>query len=365
MDGDKSISAAVEAAFEAETQETPTPEKVETPETPAEPVEPKVETPVETPAQPEQPKTPAETPETPKDEPETPTEPVTAPQQLKGDFARNKWGTLDKETQDELTRLCTENERNYKRAAEAEYQNRDLRKKIEPVQGYISEVAESAHISDADVIRNCVEIIQNLNDKPDLTARQMIAASMIQFADPVAVINEIAHKYGIDLKGEMQPRDIPVSTQVDAARAKYEARQSKYVQPGNDQADESAAIAEYVNSVPHIKQLYDNVATRDKFLHQITMERTVDPYASNITIINRAAEIFPVMTPTVEPETPKQTAAEQKLAKVVAPKASNPVETAPVEKKPEEWTPENVGKKSAEAATNAVRAAMRSLGFDD
>lgn len=364
MDDNKSVSAAVEAAFEAETQETPTPEKVETPETPAEPVEPKVETPVETPAQPEQPKTPAETQETPKDEPKTDAEPVNAPQQLKGDFARNKWGTLDKETQDELSRLCTENERNYKRAAEAEYQNRDLRKKIEPVQGYISEVAESAHISDADVIRNCVEIIQNLNDKPDLTARQMIAASMIQFADPVAVINEIAHKYGIDLKGEMQPRDIPLSTQVDAARAKYEARQSKYVQPSNDEAEHAAAITEYVNSVPHIKALYEG-EVRDKFLRQVRMERNADPYASDITIINRAAEMFPVMAPVATPETPKQTMAEQKLAKVVAPKASNPVETAPVEKKPEEWTPENVAKKSAEAATKAVREAMRSLGFDE
>lgn len=364
MDGDKSVSAAVEAAFEAEskaeTVETETP--VETPETKDAPETPATVTPEEKPAD-----KPVETETSEKPEEKEPaSEPVAAPQQLKGDFAKNKWGTLDKETQDELSRLCTENERNYKRAAEAEYQNRDLRKKIEPVQGYISEVAESAHITDADVIRNCVEIIQNLNDKPDLTARQMIAGNMIAFADPVAVINEIAHRYGIDLKGEMRPRDIPVSTQVDAARAKYEARQNKYVQPSNDEAEHAAAIAEYVNSVPHIKALYDG-EVRDKFLRQVSMERNADPYASDITIINRAAEMFPAVAP-VAPETPAEpapTLAEQKLNKVVSIKASNPVETAPVEKRPEEWTPENVGKKSAEAARNSVRAAMRSLGFDE
>ena len=366
MDGDKSISAAVEAAFEAETQETPTPEKVETPaeqetkdtqpeSTPA--PETPTEQPADKPVEQEQPEKPEEN--------KPAEEPVAAPQQLKGDFAKNKWATLDKETQDELSRLCVENERNYKRAAEAEYQNRDLRKKIEPVQGYISEVAESAHITDADVIRNCVEIIQNLNDKPDLTARQMIAGNMIAFNDPVAVINEIAHRYGIDLKGEMRTKDIPVSTQVDAARAKYEARQSKYVQPSNDDAEHAAAITEYVNSVPHIKALYEG-EVRDKFLRQVRMERNADPYASDITIINRAAEMFPTVAPKLEnPVEPTPTLAEQKLSKVVAPKASNPVETAPVEKVPEEWTPENVGKKSAEAARNSVRAAMRSLGFDE
>ena len=287
---------------------------------------------------------------------------------MRGDFAHNKWGTLDKETQDELARLCAENERNYKRAAEAEYKNQDLRKKIEPVQGYISEVAESAKISDADVIRNCVDIVQNLNDKPDLTARQMIAGGMIQFADPVAVINEIAHRYGLDLKGELRTKDIPVSTQVDAARAKYEARQSKYVQPQDADAEHAKAINEYVDSVPSIKAIYTNDATRDRFLRQITMERRADPYASDITIINRAAELFEgrvAPAPAPAPETPAKTPAEQKLDKVVSIKASNPVETAPVDAPKDEWTPENINKRSKAAAVDSVRAAMRSLGFDD
>ena len=357
----ESINAAVEAAFDAETkaEETPT---VETPAT---------DTPVEQPAQTEQQaatseSAEAQTAETPAEQPaETPTvESAPAPQQLKGDFAKNKWGALDKETQDELSRLCTENERNYKRAAEAEYQNRDLRKKLEPVQGYISEVAESAKITEADVMRNCVEIIQNLNDKPDLTARQMIAGDMIRFTDPVAVIHEIAHRYGIDLKGEMIPRDIPVSTQVDAARAKYEARQSKYVQPHDDEAEHMQAISEYVESVPNIKALYTSEATRDKFIRQIAMERHEDPYASDITIINRAAEMFPNVPVQETPAQPTPTVAEQKLSKVVAPKASTPADI-PADRKPDEWTPENVGRKSAAAAVDSVRAAMRSLGLDD
>lgn len=364
MDGDKELNAAVEAAFETESKAVETPEVPET-----KPVETPVETkPVETPSE-----TPADAPvETSADEPkpadEKPVETTPAPQQLRGDFAKEKWGTLDKETQDELSRLCVENERNYKRAAEAEYKNRDLRKTLEPVQGYISEVAESAKIKDADVIRNCVDIVQNLNDKPDLTARQMIAGGIIRFADPVAVINEIAKAYGLDItKSELQPSNIPMSAQVDAARAKYEARQSKYVQPSNDDAERAQAINEYVESVPSIKAIYTNESTRDKFVKQVSMERAADPYASDIVIINRAAELFQGMVqpaPVATPVETKLTVAESKMAKVVAPKASNPVETAPVNKVPEEWTPENVGKKSAEAAIDSVRAAMRSMGLD-
>ena len=196
----------------------------------------------------------------------------------------------------------------------------------------------------------------------------MIAGGIIRFADPVAVINEIAKAYGLDItKSELQPSNIPMSAQVDAARAKYEARQSKYVQPSNDDAERAQAINEYVESVPSIKAIYTNESTRDKFIKQVSMERAADPYASDIVIINRAAELFQGMVqqaPVATPVETKPTVAESKMAKVVAPKASNPVETAPVNKVPEEWTPENVGKKSAEAAIDSVRAAMRSMGLD-
>lgn len=356
------ITSAVEAAFEAEEKAMETETQAET-----------VETQQETPAEPEQVSEPQteQVEQKPSEQPAQPEAtandtPQEAPQQLKGDFAREKWNGLDKDTKDELSRLCAENERNYKRAAEAEYNARSYRKTIEPVQGYISEVAESGKISEAEVVRNCVSMIQNLNDNPDLTAQQMIAADIIRFTDPVSVINIIAHKYGLDLKGELTPSNIPPQMQADAARAKYEARQSKYVKPQDVEAERESAISEYVESVPSIKALLDNANVKDRFIRQISMERSADPYASDITIINRAAELFqqqsaPVQQPQQEA---KPTLAETKLNKVVTPKASSPAEVA-ADRKPEEWTPENVSAKSREAAERSVRAAMRSMGLDD
>jgi len=365
MDGKNDINAVVEAAFEAESKAVETP--VETP---------KDETPDTTPAEtPKAPETPVETapktdtpaPETPVDAPkDAPADETPAPQQLKGDFAHNKWAGLDKETRDELSRLCAENERVYKRAAEAEYNAQSFREKIKPVQGYISECAESAKITDAEVIRNCVDIVQNLNDKPDITARQMIAGGLVRFTDPVAVINEIARAYGVDLKGELREKDIPMSTQVDAARAKYEARQSRFVKPEDADAEKAQIINDYITNTPSINAIYTNESTRDKFIRQVSMERTADPYASDITIINRAAEMFAgtVAPQAPAPEAPKPTMAEQKMAKVVAPKASNPADV-PANAPAEEWTTENNSKKSGQAAVASVRAAMRSLGLDD
>lgn len=360
-----SVVSAVEAAFEAEEQATETTEQATETATeqpaqaqqPTEAVEqaPAQEAPAENTEQAAQTEAQAEQPEQ-----------ATPPQQLKGDFAREKWNGLDKDTKDELSRLCAENERNYKRAAEAEYNARSYRKTIEPVQGYISEVAESGKISEAEVVRNCVSMIQNLNDNPDLTAQQMIAADIIRFTDPVSVINIIAHKYGLDLKGELTPSNIPPQMQADAARAKYEARQSKYVKPQDVEAERESAISEYVESVPSIKALLDNANVKDRFIRQISMERSADPYASDITIINRAAELFQQQSAPVQqqPQEAKPTLAETKLNKVVTPKASSPAEVA-ADRKPEEWTPENVSAKSREAAERSVRAAMRSMGLDD
>lgn len=353
------ITSAVEAAFEAEEKamEAETAEQEQAQAEPEKANEPASEPQTEQPAEQE---TPAEQPA----EPATDTQ-MEAPQQLKGDFAREKWAGLDKDTKDELSRLCAENERNYKRAAEAEYNARNFRKTIEPVQGYISECAEGGKISEAEVVRNCVSMVQNLNDNPDLTARQMIAAGIIQFTDPVSVIHQIAERYGIDLKGELTPSNIPAQMQADAARAKYEARQSKYVQPQNVDAEREAAINEYVQSVPGIKALLENESIKDRFIRQISMERGVDPYASDITIINRAAELFPQQQSAPAPQAEaKPTLAEAKLSKVVSPKASAPADVA-AEKPKDEWTPENVAAKSREAAERSVRAAMRSMGLDD
>jgi hypothetical protein len=198
-----------------------------------------------------------------------------------------------------------------------------------------------------------VDIIQKLNDNPTLTARQMIAGGIIRFEDPVAVINEIAKTYGIDTKGDMTPRDIPANYYAANAQARYEARQAKYVKPEQDNIDDY--VQDYVNNTPGIKALLDNPDISEKFIRQIQMERAADPKSSDIAIINKAAELFEyAIAPKAIPvsEEKKPTLAEQKMAKVVSPTASNPVEQQPVKKEP--LTPEQ-----------SVRETLRSMGLDD
>lgn len=354
------ISDLVASAFDAEekVEQTVTEEKpTETQETPAE-SEKKEDVVAEAP----------ETPAEPENE-EQPTEPIVAPKQLKGDFVKSHWEGLDKDTKDELTRLAAENERNYLRSNEAEHNAKMFRKTIEPVQGYISEVAQTSNISENEVIRNCVNIVQSLNDNPTLTARQMIAGGLIRFEDPVAVINEIARTYGIDTKGDLQPRDIPEGYYASAAQARYEARQAKYVKPEEVDTDVQNAIADYVENTPGIKALIDDPALSDKFIRQIQMERQADPNSSDITIINRAAELFePALAAqqkVVQPvEEPKPNLAEQKMAKVVAPKASNPANIADPDA-PVIWDTTNINKETAKSAEKSVREALRSMGLDD
>lgn len=358
------ISDVVASAFDAEEKAEQAVAEQPVEEKPVE--EAPVET--ETPAEPTEPETPAETPAEEKQD-EQPVEPVAAPKQLKGDFVKSHWDALDKDTKDELARLAAENERNYLRSNEAEHNAKMFRKTIEPVQGYISEVAQTSNISESEVIRNCVNIVQSLNDNPTLTARNMIAKGLIRFEDPVAVINEIAHAYGIDTKGEMKPRDIPENYYASAAQARYEARQAKYVKPEEVDTEVQNAIADYVENTPGVKALIDNPALSDKFIRQIQMERQADPNSSDITIINRAAELFePALVAqqkAVQPvEEPKPNIAEQKMAKVVAPKASNPANIADPDA-PIVWDTTNINKESAKSAEKSVREALRAMGLDD
>ena len=264
--------------------------------------------------------------------------------------------------------MAAENERNYLRSNEAEHNAKMFRKTIEPVQGYISEVAQTSNIPESEVIRNCVNIVQSLNDNPTLTARQMIAGGLIKFEDPVAVINEIAHTYGIDVKGDMKGRDIPEGYYNSAAQARYEARQAKYVKPEEVDTDVQNAIADYVENTPGIKALVDSPEWSDKFIRQIQMERQADPNSSDITIINRAAELFEHALKTVQKpvEEVKQVenVAEKKMAKVVAPKASNPANTEDVDA-PVIWDSNNINKESAKSAEKSVREALRAMGLDD
>lgn len=347
----ENINEIVEQAFAAEEQAA----TVE--QAPAEESQPE-EKPVETPAteaKPEEKATEQEKQETkpeekPQDEPKAE---VNAPKQVKREFVDSHWDKIDDDTKAELTRLSSENERNYLRAADAEYANRQFKKTLEPVQGYITEVSQQSNIPERDVIRNCVDIVQKLNDNPTQTAAQMIAGGMIKFEDPIAIINTIAHTYGIDTKGDLTPRNIPENYYNANAQARYEARQAKYVKPDETNTDDY--ISDYVNNTPGVKALLDNPDVKDKFLRQITMERNADTSASDITIINRAAEMFAYMNvPQPQPvvEEKKPTLAEQKMAKVVSPTASNPVEQAPVKK--ELLTPEQ-----------SVRETLRAMGLDD
>lgn len=361
MSEDK-ISDMVASAFDAEEKE----EVVETttPENKPDNTEPVTEP--ETQATPEKE---AEVEKaTPESEPEEKTaeEPIAAPKQLKGDFAKSHWDSLDKETKEELTRLSAENERNYLRSNEAEHNAKMFRKVMEPVQGYVSEVAQQSNIPENEVIRNCVNIVQSLNDNPTLTARQMIAGGLIKFEDPVAVINEIARTYNIDVKGDMQTRDIPDGYYNSAAQAKYEARQAKYVKPEEADTDVQAAIIDYVQNTPGIKALVDDPELSEKFLHQITMERNADPNSSDITIINRAAELFEyALQKKQQPEAPVvENIAEKKMAKVVAPKASNPANVEEPDA-PIIWDSTNINKESAKSAEKSVKEALRAMGLDD
>jgi hypothetical protein len=351
----ENINEIVEQAFEAESKAAETPDTETAPATdeskPAD-TEPKAETPAEEKPADEKP---ADEPKTddkkPEDEPKA--ESTDAPKQIRREFVDSHWNQLDADTKAELTRLSNENERNYQRAADASFEKRMLRKTLEPVQGYITEVATQSKIPENDVIRNCVDIIQKLNDNPTQTAAQMIAGGMIRFEDPVAIINTIAKTYGIDTKGDMTPRDIPANYYAANAQARYEARQAKYVKP--DENDATDYVQDYINNTPGIKALLDNPDVSEKFLRQINMERNADVNASDITIINRAAEMFaylnaPQPQPVVQENKP--TLAEQKMAKVVSPVASNPVEQ--VQGKREPLTPEQ-----------SVRETLRSMGLDD
>lgn len=354
------ISNAVETAFEAEEKAVEETTATETVKDDAQPSD------TTSPEQPEQ--KPAETEESKPEEERPVEEPTPAPKQLKSDFAKTKWNTLDKDTQSELSRLAAENERNYLRSNEAEHNAKMFRRTLEPVQGYISEVAQGANISENEAIRNCVGIVQNLNDKPTLTACEMIGKGNIVFEDPVAVINTIARTYGIDVKGDMQQRNIPEGYYATAAQAKYEARQAKYVKPEEVDADVQAAIVDYVENTPGIKALTESPTLSEKFMRQIQMERQADPNSSDITIINRAAELFEYALAQeqakVQPAPQVPNVAEQKMAKVVAPKASNPANTETPEQ-PVVWDSMNLNKETARSAEKSVKEALRAMGLDD
>lgn len=351
-----SIMEAVEEAF-ADVKE----DDVIVEDTPA--VEESVE---ETPA--EEPKVEETAEEKPADEPveeEKPeVEPLIAPKQVAKGFATDHWKNTPREAQEEIIRLSSENERNYRRAAEAEYNAKQRNEVLKPVMGYVKQVAEQSHITEDEVVRNSLDIVQKLNDNPDITSRQMIAAGIIRFTDPVAVINEIAKTYKLDIKHDYQDRSMPQEYYDNRSKALYDARQARYVQDEADtrQAERDEAINAFLGENEGFAQkLETDVGFNKAFTSVVSGIVAETPYLPYKDILEQAMSVF------AQPEQPKpveKVNIEEKKAKVVSPVASKPVDTPKV-KTATVWNTANVNVESGKAAHDAVRQAMRELGLDD
>lgn len=332
-----------------------------------EPAEEKQETPVEEPAV-ETTETVEETPaeEKPADEtveeekPEV--EPLIAPKQVAKGFATDHWTNTPREAQEEIIRLSSENERNYRRAAEAEYNAKQRNEVLKPVMGYVKQTAEVAHITEDEVIRNSLDIIQKLNDNPDITSRQMIAGGLIRFTDPVAVINEIAKTYKLDIKHEYQDQSMPQEYYDNRSKALYDARQARYVKEEADarQEERDTAINVFLEENQAFAQKLETDTSLNKaFTSVVGGIVSETPYLPYKDILEQAMAVF------AQPENPvAKVNIEEKKAKVVSPVASKPVDTPSIKSKVA-WTASNVNAESSKAAHNAVRQAMRELGLDD
>ena len=324
-----------------------------------EPVEETEETPAEEPAV-ETTETVEETPaeEEKADEPE----PLIAPKQVAKGFATDHWGNTPREAQEEIIRLSGENERNYRRAIEAEYNNKQRNEVLKPVMGYVKQTAETAHITEDEVIRNSMDIIQKLNDSPDITARQMIAGGLIRFTDPVAVINEIAKTYKLDIKHDYQDQSMPQEYYDNRSKALYDARQARYVQEEADtrQAERDEAINAFLGENADFAQKLESDAGFNKAFTSVVSGIVAEtPYLPYKDILEQAMSVF------AQPEKPvAKVNIEEKKAKVVSPVATKPVDTPKV-KSTVAWNASNVNAESGKAAHNAVRQAMRELGLDD
>lgn len=336
-DDDIIVEAPVEEPAEERTEEAPAEESnVETTET--------VE---ETPAEEEK-----------ADEPE----PLIAPKQVAKGFATEHWSNTPREAQEEIIRLSSENERNYRRAAEAEYNVKQRNEVLKPVMGYVKQTAETAHITEDEVIRNSMDIIQKLNDSPDITARQMIAGGIIRFTDPVAVINEIAKTYKLDIKHDYQDQSMPQEYYDNRSKALYDARQARYVQEEADarQAERNEAINTFLDeNTDFAQKLETDTGFNKAFTSVVSGIVAETPYLPYKDILEQAMSVF------AQPEKPvAKVNIEEKKAKVVSPVATKPVDTPKV-KSTVVWNASNVNAESSKAAHNAVRQAMRELGLDD
>lgn len=327
------------------------------------------ETPVEEPAtETQETETVEETPveeEKPADEPvEEQPEPLIAPKQVAKGFATDHWANTPREAQEEIIRLSSENERNYRRAAEAEYNTKQRNEVLKPVMGYVKQTAEVAHITEDEVIRNSLDVIQKLNDNPDITTRQMIAGRHIVFSDPVAVINEIAKTYKLDINHEYKDEVMPKEYYENRGKALYDARQARYVkeEADNREAERDTAVNEFLAENAELAQkLETDTAFNKAFTSVVGSIASETPYLPYKDILEQAMAIFVQQQPK---PTVEKVNIEEKKAKVVSPVASKPVDTPKV-KSTVAWNASNVNAESGKAAHNAVRQAMRELGLDD
>lgn len=303
-----------------------------------------------------------ETPEK-ADEPEEKPEPLVAPKQVAKGFVNDHWGDTPRAAQEEIIRLAAENERNYRRAAEAEYNAKQRNEVLKPVMGYVKQVAEQCHITDDEVIRNSLDFVQSMNDNPDITARQAIAGKHIVFSDPVAVINEIAKTYNLDIKHDYKDQVMPQEYYDNRSRALRDARQARYVQDEVDGrvAERETAVTTFLQDNPTFAERIENDAAFNKAFTSVVSNIVAEtPYLPYQDILEQAMSMFAQP----EPQPVPKVDIEAKKAKVVAPQASKPVDTPKI-KQTEAWTAANVNIQSQKAAHSAVRQAMRDLGLDD
>lgn len=306
-------------------------------------------------------------------------EELKAPMQMKKEVVDKCWEDLPDEAKQEVIRLAQENERNYKRASEAEYNIKKSRETLKPVMGYVKSVAEESNISEDEVIRNSLDIIQHLNDNPTQTAKSMIEKGMIQFDDPVAIVNAVIRTYGLtpEAMKNYTPNQAQTNLANRVAQQTYEARQSKYVKEEDYAVEDPAqAFETYRSAHPEVEQIIANPELLDRFTKVVAIERQATPYLPHADILDKAMQYFTLPKPQAQTTQPAQSTqpaqkAEDKVVdiaskmnKVVTPKTTTPNKSNEV-KALKTWNSHTFNANADSAARSAIHQAMRDLGLSD
>lgn len=304
-------------------------------------------------------------------------EELKAPMQMKKEVVDKCWEDLPDEAKQEVIRLAQENERNYKRASEAEYNIKKTRETLKPVMGYVKSVAEESNISEDEVIRNSLDIIQHLNDNPTQTAKSMIEKGLIHFDDPVAIVNAVIRTYGLtpEAMKNYTPNQAQTNLANRVAQQTYEARQNKYVKEEDYTTEDPAeALNAYRSVHPEVEQIIANPELLDRFTKVVAIERQATPYLPHADILDKAMTYFTIQpqAQTAVKETTSAPANEEtkvvdvasKMNKVVTPKTSTPNKSNEV-KALKSWNSHTFNANADSAARSAIHQAMRDLGLSD